>query len=413
MRPGARRSESLRRRWGLGRLRRLGRARGLGSGAEPLLDVAAAVAGGARAVGGADHGLLAPAQQAAQRPEPGGDRRPHVVGAGAGHPARRQRGGHRRRVDCHAPRRDVDDEVLLAAARGGGAPGGGAGGDGERQCRRRRGEAGVGDVVVGAPEEDVGGEHDGELDAAGGGVLAGQGGEVVGGGDGGAAERAGVVGVEPHVDALHVEGVGALGQRAHLLAVGHLRQAHRALQPVLVFSGGGGGGGGGRGGGGVDGDGEGPEGGDGEAAGGERGGGDEEEAGRRRGGRHERVGAQVALGVEVEEEDEDDHHEEEDHRGQEDAVADCQLLLPGAAARGGLDRLVGPQRRRVRCRRRWQRRRHRRRRRPGQHGFGFLAVFLAWRRRREEGGDDEMEKMRGREERSGRAGGREGNALRI
>lgn len=46
----------------------------------------------------------------------------------------------------------------------------------------------------------------------------------------GAAQRAaGVVrGGEPRVDAVAVEVVGALGEHAHLLAVGELRQAHRA-----------------------------------------------------------------------------------------------------------------------------------------------------------------------------------------
>ena len=101
-------NESVRRRRGLGRL---GRAAG-----EPLLDVPGG-RGGARAVGGAHHGLLAPAQQPAEGPETGGDRGPHLVGA-PGHPARRQRGVHGRRVDGHGARRDVDDQVLLAAAGG-------------------------------------------------------------------------------------------------------------------------------------------------------------------------------------------------------------------------------------------------------------------------------------------------------
>ena len=103
-------------RWAGLRRRGLGRAAGLGSG-EPLLDVPAGGKGGARAVGRAHHGLLAPAQQPAEGPETGGDRGPHLVGA-PGHPARRQRGVHGQRVDGHGARRDVDDQVLLAAARG-------------------------------------------------------------------------------------------------------------------------------------------------------------------------------------------------------------------------------------------------------------------------------------------------------
>nr|ACN35946.1 unknown [Zea mays] len=338
------------------RLRSLWRAGGGGGGGlaprEPLFDVARAVGGG-----GADHGLLSSAQQPAQRPQPGGHRGPHLVGA-PGHPAGRQRGvgGRRRgRGRGHGPRRDVDDQVLLPAPGGRGA--------GRRGGARRRNEPGVGDLVVGAPEQDVGGEH-GQLQRRAGGLLPRQRVEVA---HGGAAEGARVVGMEPHVDALHVEPVGALGQRPHLLAVAHLGQAHRALQRVLVLAAGGA----------VDGDGEGLQDGGGQAALRERGRGNEEEPRGRRRRRQQRVRAQVALGVEVEEEDEDDDHEEEDDGGEEHPVADGQLLLPRAtrgrehavAAAGALPR------------RRRGRRRRRDRGRPRDHGClpstnGLIAALL-------------------------------------
>lgn len=235
-----------------------------------------------------------------------------------------------------------------------------------------RPEAGVGDVVVGAPEEDVGREH-GEVH--GGGVLAGHAREALLGGvgagaDGGAAERAGVVGVEPHVDALHVEAVAALGQRAHLLAVGHLGQAHGALERVGF-----GRAAGRLGGAGEDRDGEGAEDGGREAAARERGvAADEEEAGGRGGWPVEHgADGEEALGVEVEEEDEDDDHEEEDHRREKHPVADGQLRW--RARRGRRVRRAGDRRRR---RRRHDDAEESRRRRRGEAG---IAEEVGWEKR--------------------------------
>lgn len=120
-------------------------------------------------------------------------------------------------------RADAEELVEGAAMRGGG--GGGV---------ERVAVTGVGDVVVGgAPEEDVGGEH-GEVHGSR--LLRGTRAALAAGvgPHGRAAERAGVVGMEPHVDALDVESMVALGQHPHLLAVGHLGQAHRALERLLA-----------------------------------------------------------------------------------------------------------------------------------------------------------------------------------
>jgi hypothetical protein len=90
--------------------------------------------------------------------------------------------------------------------------------------RAGRPRAAGADVVLGAEEEDVGGEVGGLPVGHG----RGHGGRVV---DGGApAERAGGVGAEPRVDAVDVEGVAAPRQHPRRLPGRHLRDAHGAVQ---------------------------------------------------------------------------------------------------------------------------------------------------------------------------------------
>ena len=104
----------------------------------------------------------------------------------------------------------------------------------QRRCRRRallRLRAAGADLVLGAEEEDVGGEVGGLRVGLGRG-HGGRDGRVV---DGGApAERAGGVGAEPHVDAVDVERVAAPRQHARRLPGRQLRDAHGAVQRLAL-----------------------------------------------------------------------------------------------------------------------------------------------------------------------------------
>uniref|UniRef100_A0A804QE31 Uncharacterized protein n=1 Tax=Zea mays TaxID=4577 RepID=A0A804QE31_MAIZE len=105
---------------------------------------------------------------------------------------------------------------------------------GARLLRRRvllRLRAAGADLVLGAEEEDVGGEVGGLRVGLGRG-HGGRDGRVVHGGA--PAERAGGVGAEPHVDAVHVEGVPAPRQHARRLPRRQLRDAHGAVRRLVA-----------------------------------------------------------------------------------------------------------------------------------------------------------------------------------
>lgn len=142
------------------------------------------------------------------------------------------------------------------------------------------------------------------------------------------AERAGRVRMEPHINTLKMESVVALGQQPSRLTVGELGEADGALEALLEVRRS------------VDGDGESFQQLGVEAAvrqGADIGSG-EDKVGA--GAAEGRVGAPVALGVEIEKDDEDDDHEQEDDCCYQDLAAYRHASSAAAvAARRRLARL--------------------------------------------------------------------------